>query len=151
MMRICLLYASMSGNTEDMAIIIKKELEKEEIEVVMEEMDGYEVEKLTDFTGIILGSYTWGDGDLPYEVEEFEEELVHVDLSRIPAAVFGSGDRNYPSYCEAVHIFEKTLKKAGAVLVCSGFKNEFEPKNEEEIEACRHFAQQFSVALKERV
>ncbi|MED4126538.1 flavodoxin [Shouchella miscanthi] len=151
MMRICLLYASMSGNTEDMAIIIKKELEKEEIEVVMEEMDGYEVEKLTEFNGLILGSYTWGDGDLPYEVEEFEEELVNVNLTRIPAAVFGSGDRIYPSYCEAVAIFEETLKKAGAILVCNGLKNEFEPKNEAEKEACRHFAQQFSIALKERV
>ncbi|MFS0788096.1 flavodoxin [Shouchella sp. 1P09AA] len=150
-MRICLVFASMSGNTEDMAILIKQELEKEGIDVVMEEMDGYSVDQLINFDGVILGSYTWGDGDLPYEAEEFEEELVTLDLTAMPAAVFGSGDRIYPAYCEAVNLFEVTLQKAGATLICDSLKNEFEPKNEAEEEACRRFAQQFSAALKQRV
>ncbi|MFB4213192.1 flavodoxin [Shouchella sp. JSM 1781072] len=149
--RICLVFASMSGNTEDMAVLIKQELEKEGIEVILEEMDGYSADQLVDFNGVILGSYTWGDGDLPYEAEEFEEELATLDLGSMPSAVFGSGDRNYPAYCEAVNLLEETLQKAGAILICDSLKNEFEPKNEEEEEACRRFAQQFSSTLRQRV
>ena len=146
-MRVCIVFASMSGNTEDIAVIIKKELLKGGVDVDVEEMDGYSASDLEDYDGVLIGSYTWGDGDLPYEAEDFEEELTEIDLSGIPAAAFGSGDRVYPSYCEAVHIFEKTLRECGATIVSECLEIEFDPNTDAEIEACRIFAQTFLYAL----
>ena len=68
MTKIILIYASMSGNTEMMAEEVANGVrqEGEEIEVI-DIMDGIEASELENYDGILLGSYTWGDGELPDE------------------------------------------------------------------------------------
>ena len=73
MAKILIAYASMSGNTES-ADLIKVSLDAFDHEVVLQEMEGMDAELLA-YDGIILGSYTWGDGELPFEAEDFHEDL----------------------------------------------------------------------------
>lgn len=148
-MKVCIVFASMSGNTEDIAVLIKKELERNQVEVVLEEMDGYAASEVLDYDALLVGSYTWGNGDLPYEAEDFEEELRELRLNGMPAGAFGSGDRVYPSYCEAVHVFEKTLRNCGSTIACKSLEIEFDPTTDAEIEACKRFANQLIQALTE--
>ncbi|XOQ15256.1 MAG: flavodoxin [Shouchella clausii] len=149
-MRVLIVFASMSGNTEDMAELIKAELATNGVEMDMEEMDGYNASELLNYDGVLIGSYTWGDGDLPYEAEDFAEELAELDLTGVIAAVFGSGDRVYPAFCEAVHTFESILKNGGATVTAKGLEIEFDPNTDEERAACRSFANTFLTALKQR-
>ena len=148
MSKIVLVFASMSGNTEDIADLLTKKLRDRGYEVDLEEIDEFDPAQLSEYDGIVIGSYTWGDGDLPYEAEDFFEAMDDVDLSGKTAAVFGSGDTVYPEFCEAVHIFERKLEKCGAVLATKGLKIEFTPETDEDFEACEQFVQGFTEKLK---
>lgn len=70
-MKALIAFASMSGNTEDMAAILKQTLEGKGIETEMMEFDDTSAEDLSSYDYVMIGSYTWGDGDLPYEAEDF--------------------------------------------------------------------------------
>ncbi|MGQ0416045.1 flavodoxin domain-containing protein [Bacillus sp. HC-TM] len=113
-------------------------------EVVLQEMEGMDAEELLAYDGIILGSYTWGDGELPFEAEDFHDDLENIDLAGKKVAVFGSGDTAYELFCEAVTIFEERLVERGAELVQEGLKIELAPEDEEDVEKCSNFAIAFA-------
>ncbi|MYL21442.1 flavodoxin [Halobacillus litoralis] len=138
MARILIGFASMSGNTEEMADLIKERLE-EDHEIHMDELEEIEPGFLMDFDAVILGSYTWNDGDLPYEVEDFYEDLEDIDLTGKGIAVFGSGDTSYPQFCEAVHTFEERLTAVGGERMTGAWKVDMHPDNEEDIEHLQRF------------
>jgi flavodoxin I len=149
-MRVFIGYVSMSGNTEDMANILHDELLSLGCEVDMECLDTVDVEEITTYNGMFLGSYTWGDGDLPYEAEDFYEELDGIDFHGTSAACFGSGDHAYPKYCAAVDTFARKLEERGASVFSQRLKMELSPETKEQELECRQYAQSFFVWLKER-
>lgn len=55
-------YASMSGNTEDIAGIIKETLQEHDVEIDFIEIDDTEAESLSSYDYVLIGTYTWGDG-----------------------------------------------------------------------------------------
>ncbi|MGM0836508.1 MAG: flavodoxin [Bacillota bacterium] len=142
-MRIFVGYVSMSGNTEDMAAIIKEELLFAGCEVEMESLETIEVVELLTYDGIILGSYTWGNGDLPYEAEDFYEELNDWNLDGMFAACFGSGDHAYPKFCAAVDTLAHKLEERGGCLYPERLKMELSPETNEQMADCRQFARFF--------
>ncbi len=101
----------MSGNTEMMAEAVVKGIQEagEEVEVI-DVMNGVFAKDLLEYDGIILGSYTWGDGELPDDLFEFYEEMDEIDLKGKKAAVFGSGDTGYNHFCAAVDILIGEIK-----------------------------------------
>ncbi|MFC0524399.1 flavodoxin [Pontibacillus salicampi] len=144
MAQILIGFASMSGNTEEMADLLKEDLENAGHTVTMDEIEELEADSLQQYEGVLIGCYTWNDGDLPYEAEDFYEELANVDLTGVKAAVFGSGDTAYPQYCEAVHTFEDQLKAQGAAIVQEGLKVEMAPTTDEDFDAIEQFGKQFA-------
>ncbi|CAI8981669.1 MULTISPECIES: flavodoxin domain-containing protein [Bacillus] len=92
MAEILIAFASMSGNTESIADLIKVSLDAFNHEVELKEMEGMDAEELLEYDGIILGSYTWGDRELPFEAEDFHDDLEGIDLAGKKVAVFGSGE-----------------------------------------------------------
>ncbi|MDM5297722.1 flavodoxin [Bacillus pumilus] len=142
-MKALIAFASMSGNTEDMATILKQTLEGKWIDTEMMEFDDTPVETLSTYDYILIGSYTWGDGDLPYEAEDFYEEVSSLALNDIKTAVFGSGDDSYPKFCEAVHTFHDMLKTTGASVFPETLKMELAPDTDEDVECCQEFATSF--------
>lgn len=144
MKKVIVVYASMSGNTEKIADIIIEKLKEFQFIIEKREMDYCEAAELLAYDGILIGSYTYGDGDIPFEAEAFFEELSQMNLSGKRAAVFGSGDSAYSIFCGAVSVFEKQLKDAGAKIVNNGLKMELSPERPEEIKSCEHFAIQFA-------
>lgn len=96
MAKILLVYATMSGNTEAMADLIEKGLQDTEAEVDrFEAMDIDDAQLFTDYDHVIMGTYTWGDGDLPDEFLDLVEDMEEIDFSGKTCAVFGSGDTAY--------------------------------------------------------
>ncbi|MGG4490783.1 flavodoxin [Metabacillus idriensis] len=145
MKKTLIIYASMSGNTEDIAKLIGKRLEEDEMEITYEEMDACDLESIKEFDYILAGSYTWGDGDLPYEAEDFYEDLASVDLTGKNIGCFGSGDHTYPKFCEAVDLLQRRFTETGAAVFADLLKIEGSPESEEDISACIQFAEAFSV------
>ena len=140
-MKIFIGYVSMSGNTEDIANILKDVLSSSSCEVEMGCLDSIDVETLTMYDFILIGTYTWGDGDLPYEVEDFYDELDHLDLEDVYAACFGSGDYAYPKFCEAVDTLANKLAEEGCHVFNQRLKIELGPELDEQVKECRDFAQ----------
>ncbi|ALX50309.1 flavodoxin domain-containing protein [Lentibacillus amyloliquefaciens] len=142
--KVLLLYASMTGNTEAMANIMKETVEKRGHSVVTKtfEMDPIDVEKLTSFDGILVGTYSWDDGTLPFEVEDFYEELDETDITGMPAGVFGSGESFYPTFGGAANLMGDRLEEKQANLVPERLIVELEPDNED-ILRCQKFAEVF--------
>lgn len=145
--KVIIAYASMSGNTEEIADLIKNSLEIYSININLKEIEHMNATELLDYDGIILGSYTWGDGELPYETEDFYEELLDLDLNGKIVSVFGSGDTAYPKFCAAVDILEERLQQQGAAIAVEGLRIEFTPDTDEEVESCANFAVTFAEKL----
>src|SRR4029453_17925262 len=127
MPKVLVVYASMTGNTEEMAEAIAEGAKEAGAEVVSKEAFDASAEELNDYDGIIIGAYTWGDGELPDEFIEFYEAMDSLDLSGKKTAVFGSGDTSYPIYCAAVDIIEAKLKELGAEIAGECIKFEYNP------------------------
>lgn len=137
------LYASMSGNTEGIAKLIEEGIMEAGGQVELKEIMDAKPEDLLDYEGILLGSYTWGDGELPDEFLDFYDEMDGLDLSGKKIAVFGSGDHAYIHYCAAVDILETKVKECGAELVQEGLKIEMSPYGPE-VEDCKNFGKRFA-------
>ncbi|WP_078542985.1 flavodoxin [Litchfieldia alkalitelluris] len=149
MAKIVIAFASMSGNTEEIADLLKVSIEPFEHEIDLAEIEHMDVNDLLQYDGILIGSYTWGDGDLPYETEDFYEDLLSIDLTGKKAAVFGSGDHAYPKFCAVVDLFEERLKECNAELIQEGLKVELTPDTQEEIDECVDFAVNFASQIGE--
>lgn len=76
-----IVYASMTGNTEACADIVADKLEELGFEVELDECSSVDADEMADADLCIVGTYTYGDGELPDEIVDFYEELAEVDLS----------------------------------------------------------------------
>ncbi|KAB2331804.1 MULTISPECIES: flavodoxin [Bacillaceae] len=148
MSNILLIFASMSGNTEEMADLIGAAIKETGTSITIKEVSDCHAQELLNYDAIILGSYTWGDGDLPYEFEDFYDDMEGLQLTGKKAAVFGSGDTFYPAYCNAVDLLIERLTSCGADVVTEGLKVEYAPEGED-IGRCRSFGEEFTVRVKE--
>ena len=125
MTKMILIYASMGGNTEMMAEEVANGVrqEGEDLEVI-DIMDGIEASELENYDGILLGSYTWGDGELPDDFLDFYDEMESINLTGKKAAVFGSCDSAYPNFGAAVDILMDKLSERGDEVYPQGLKVE---------------------------
>lgn len=80
---------------------------------------------------------------MPYEAEDFFEEVQQLELNGLKTACFGSGDYSYPKFCEAVNLFSDMLQEAGAAVYQETLKIELAPETDEDVESCREFARGF--------
>ena len=84
-------YSSSTGNTEKSAGRIRKNLSKD-IKLVNISNDGFE--NIEQYDKIILGSSTWGDGELQDDWDEKWKEFCKIDFSGKTVALFGLGDQD---------------------------------------------------------
>lgn len=71
---------------------------------------------------LILGSSTWGDGDLEDDWYDFIAGLSALDLRGKKVALFGCGDTSMrDTFCNAVGILHKRLRDTGATFIGEGF------------------------------
>ncbi|SDM79804.1 flavodoxin I [Sediminibacillus halophilus] len=144
MPKVILLYCSMSGNTEEMAEIIEKTMKKQGLEVLafQIDLDDIAAADLLDYDAILFGTYTWGDGDIPYETEDFYDDMEEIDLTGKVVALFGSCDSMYPHYGGAIDTFAERFKERGAASVLYHLKVDLTP-DEDDMKRCEVFAEEF--------
>ena len=83
-------YASSTGNTEEVANKIHKNFE--EFEIVDIANDG--VSKMNECSSLIIGTPTWGEGDLQDDWEDCFDDLKEIDFKGKTVALFGLGDQD---------------------------------------------------------
>ncbi|MDR3116773.1 MAG: flavodoxin [Bifidobacteriaceae bacterium] len=138
-----IIYASITGNTEEIANKVKENLENAGVEVSIDEIDSAQPSDFDNFDIAIVATYTYGDGDLPDEAQDFYEELKEADLSDKKYGVLGSGDTSYgENFCKAVELFEEAFKAAGAAKAASGVKVEFAPDTEDDEKNIKKFVEE---------
>ncbi len=112
-----IVYASMTGNTEGISEIVEELFIDEGMSVEREECSDVDPDFFEDADICIVATYTYGDGDLPFEIEDFFEELKEEDLSGKYFGVVGSGDTEYGEfYCQSAKDFVEQFKKTGASM-----------------------------------
>jgi flavodoxin I len=145
-MNTIIIYTSMTGTTELMAITIGEELKKCGLKVDIKDALEISAEELNSYEGILIGSYTWGNGELPDEIVDFYEDLQSVNLSGKMIAIFGAGDSSYDHFARAVDILEETLKSQGCEIVLKGLKVDRESDSDVRI-ICRLYSEKLIKAL----
>lgn len=132
-----IVYASMTGNTEACADIVADKLEDLGWDVECDECTTVDPEDFVDADLCIVGTYTYGDGELPDEIVDFYEDLADVDLNGKIYGCFGSGDTFYDDFCICVDMFEAQFEKTGAKKGANLVRVDLAPEEEDvtELEA----------------
>ena len=112
MNKIGVFYGSTTGTTEDLARRIAEKLDVPSAHI-------YDVSKLTEalvgeYDVLVLGSSTWGAGELQDDWYDGIKILKKCDLSHKYVALFGCGDSDSYSdtFCDAIGILYEELKGA---------------------------------------
>lgn len=134
-----IVYASMTGNTEEIADIVSEAFENLNVEVEIDECTQVDAEDFEAADICVVATYTYGEGDLPDEIVDFYEELQELDLSGKVYGVCGSGDTFYELYCKSVDDFDAAFAKTGAEKGAENVKVEMAAE-EEDIESLEAFA-----------
>jgi len=108
------IYGSSTGTCEAIAENIASRLEAEVINV-----SDLSADILTESRNLIIGSSTWGAGELQDDWWDGIKILKGTDLSGKTVAVFGCGDSvSYSdTFCSAMAELYNTAKSAGAKLI----------------------------------
>ena len=126
-----IVYASMTGNTEEIADIVGNKFEELGHTVEVDECTTVDAADFEDADVAIVASYTYGDGELPDEIVDFYEDLADVDLSDKIFGVVGSGDTFYDYFCKAVDEFEAQFALTGATKGADSIKVDLSADDEE--------------------
>ena len=110
-------YGSTTGTTESVARMIANKLG-------ISSGDVYDVSKLTadvagSYEALILGTSTWGDGELQDDWYDGIKVLKGMDLSGKTVALFGCGDSESYSdtFCDGMGILFNDLKDSGCRFI----------------------------------
>ena len=117
MANIGIFYGSTTGNTQGVAEKIQAAFGKENADLYS--ISDVSNDILNNYQYLLLGSSTWGIGDLQDDWLDGVKKLDKVNLSEKKVALFGTGDpQSYPdSFVDAIGILYEKLAGQGAEVV----------------------------------
>lgn len=139
--KVLVVFASQTGNTEMITDILEEDLQQLGHEVIVKtfDFDVINVDTLSNYDALLVGTYTWDDGEFPYEVEDFYIDLEDVDLTGLVCGVYGSADSLYDTYGLAIDLMADRLQNLGATMAVSPLKIDLAPNKTDE-EKCKEFS-----------
>jgi flavodoxin I len=135
-MKIALVYSSITGNTEELIYILKELLRIYNMEVTAIRVTDFPLKKLARYDAIVIGTYTWGDGDIPAEMQTLYNAFEVQEVKNVVTGVVGTGDQFYPNFCGAVDKFRDMLFVQTQLAVT--LKIELTPQLQD-LKRCRKF------------
>ncbi|GGI65879.1 MULTISPECIES: flavodoxin [Enterococcus] len=140
-----IVYASMTGNTEEIADIVAEALENLGLEVEMEECTQVDASDFEDADICVVATYTYDEGSLPDEIVDFYEDLKEIDLTGKIFGVCGSGDTFYDYFCKSIDDFEEVFLATGATKGATKVQVDLNAE-EEDIQNLEKFAKELAEA-----
>ncbi|WP_244094315.1 flavodoxin domain-containing protein [Jeotgalibacillus salarius] len=104
-----IVYASRTGNTEQLAWLIQKELGRNGLAADYTRIEDFDLNQLSFYQACIVVTYTWGTGDVPKEMVSLYEAFERKEVSEMVTAIAGTGDQCYAHFCGAVDRFRDML------------------------------------------
>lgn len=135
-----IVFASMTGNTEEIADIVADKLRELDVEVEVDECTTVDAEDFLEADITVVATYTYGDGELPDEIVDFYEDLAGLDLTGKVYGVVGSGDTFYDEFCKAVDDFDQIFATTGATKGAENVKVDLSAEDDD-IERLEAFAE----------
>ncbi len=133
-MKTLLIYATNSGSTLEVCNYITTEFTQKGQEITQKEAREVDPHELNAYDLIILGSPTWGDGEIHESFIEFIKKFENITLPDKRFAVFGLGDSTYEHFCAAADHLEEFVKKIQGKLIIESLKiNNFYFNQQEEL------------------
>ncbi|WP_175265208.1 flavodoxin [Lacticaseibacillus nasuensis] len=129
-----IVYASMTGNNEEIAGIVEEELEKYGVTVTTTEVSQAMAEDFQTVDICIVATYTYsdvGDGVLPDEAVDFYEDLQELDLTGKVYGCCGSGDKFYDDFATSVDDFDHAFAATGATKGAPSVKIDLAPEDDD--------------------
>lgn len=115
-MKTGIFYGSATGTTAEVAHKIAKELGVADADV--HDVANTDPATLGDYDLLVLGSSTWGGGELEDDWYDFVAAAQVYDLEGKKIALFGCGDETMSdTFCDAVGILYDKLKDTGAEFI----------------------------------
>lgn len=124
MEKIGIFYGSTTGTTEDIASRIGKVLGVSAGDI--HDVGNADVNTIDNYDCLLLGSSTWGSGELQDDWYDFIEKLKKKDLTGKKIGFFGCGDSDsYPNtFCDALRVLYDDLQSSGCIFIGS-----YKPEN----------------------
>lgn len=109
-------YASATGTTADIARRIAKALGVADADI--HDVADTAPDRFGEYDTIIIGSSTYGSGDLEDDMADFLDGASALALKGMKIAVFGCGDETMSdTFCNAVGTIYKRLEGTGATMI----------------------------------
>lgn len=108
-MNVGIIYTSVTGNTKEVKNIIEECIKEYTCRCTAYPITEFPLSSLRDFDIIMIGTYTWGNGEIPKEMLGLYEAFEQQNTKKIVTGVFGTGDQCYPAFCGAVNEFRDML------------------------------------------
>ncbi|MDZ5712831.1 flavodoxin domain-containing protein [Jeotgalibacillus haloalkalitolerans] len=137
-MKALVVYASRTGNTEQLAMLIKSELEQVVSDLDFVRIEDFHEDLLSAYQACVIVTYTWGNGDVPEEMNSLYKAIEQQPLSSLVTGIAGTGDQCYPYFCGAVDQFRDMLYVHTKLSVT--LKVELSPQQSDAVK-CRKFAE----------
>ncbi len=117
MSKIAIFFGSTMGNTEELANSLAEALGISEDDV--KNVSEASIEDMADYDVLLLGSSTWGCGDLQSDWEDIIENIQGDALAGKKVAIFGTGDSSSyaDTFCNAMSAIANAATAAGATLI----------------------------------
>lgn len=142
------LFASITGNNEDIADIVAEALENNGIATEVDDISMVEVSEILNYDICVICPYTYDEGSLPDEGLDFYEELADTDLNGLVFGVAGSGDTFYgDDYCKAVIDFDQQLAQANGTRGAAPVMINLAPDEDADIQKLDAFAAELAAKV----
>ena len=142
-MNVKIIYGSTTGNTETVANLIASQMNDHKVELI--NASAASLDQVTGSDLVILGSSTWGYGDIQDDFLTFYDKMDSTTFQGMKVAIFGCGDSESFSdvFCEAVNLIEEKVISLGANVVIESLKVDGDYSNQ--LEMIETFAKSLSI------
>ena len=107
--RIAIVYASVTGNTEQLAEMVQKAALDQGFRAELYRIEDFPLAALSSYETVLIGTYTWGSGEIPEEMRALYQAIEALNKKQMQTAVFGTGDSFFAEFCGAVDRFRDML------------------------------------------
>ena len=114
-MKTGIFYGSTTGTTAEIARKIAQEMGVTESDI--HDVANTSPVKLADYDLLILGSSTWGHGEVQDDWYDFLDGAEALDLKGKTIAIFGDGDETMSdTFCAAMSVLRRRMESTGATF-----------------------------------
>ena len=121
----------MTGRNEKIAKHLVDYLEEHNADVTLEQIIETDAFALNSYDAVIVDTYTYNDGEIPDEAQDFYEDLKDVDLNHTKFAVLGSSSKQHLHFGCAVDYFTMQLNSSNGEQVADSVKIDQDPDEDD--------------------